>query len=509
MWFVVWLACSPAPVPDATFVRGAVVVSAAGEGREVGGGRSLVSVDWKPGDVKFGATAPERPECVALFSVPLGDVTAAIAAGAEPPDTALAFSPDGSRVAIGAYTGEVVIADGFTGAVIARRVLPEALAKRVAWSPDGAVLYVGDQSPDARLYALDGATLADRWVVALAEDVGHSPAPAGDDVYGVYQLPGVFGLVVAPDGDVLAVAVHGWNDPALGYRNASRVYRFAPDGARRAAWPADGVADATLMTLAWDGPGGALAVPVGRSAAGPAPVDLPVGGVLVLDAATLVPRATFALEPLRPWFDRVFVWDALGVSVARDRVVAGTGDGRVRAWRLADGSVAADLAPGVPVDAGGVPLAASVGFAAIVGDEVLALTSGTSIPFGAADPALRPPRAHPGENTIGAWSTEGEVRWTFQGPERLAGLAVSPDGSALVAGAGLREADERTDLFGALVFRLGGVGSGAERLVTTCPTEGPVFFRMAVADDGRIAVAEHPLKHGDVVTGTYRVTVLR
>lgn len=509
MWLALWLACSPAPVPDVTFVRGGVLVPGASGGRAVGGGRSLVDVAWKPGDVQSGAVAPERPECVALFSVALGDVSAAIAAGAEPPDTAIAFSPDGARVAIGAYTGEVVVADGFTGAVLARRSLPEALAKRVAWSPDGAVLYVGEQSPDARLYALDAATLADRWVAVLADDVGHSPAPAGDDVYGVYQLPGVFGLAVTPDGDVLAVAVHGWNDAALGYRNASRVYRFGPDGARKAAWPAAGVADATLMTLAWDREGGALAVPVGRSAAGPAPADLPVGGVVVLDAATLAPRATFALEPLGPWFDRVFIWDALGVSVAADRVVVGTGDGRVRAWRLSDGVVAADLAPGVPIDAGGVPLAASVGFAALVGDEILALTSGTSIPFGAADPALRPPRAHPGENTIGAWSRDGAPRWTFHGPERLAGLAISPDRGTLVAGAGLRDVDVRTDLFGALVFRLGGAGAGAERLVTTCPTEGPVFFRMAVADDGRIAVAEHPWRRGDVVTGQYRVTVLR
>ena len=211
---------------------------------------------------------------------------------------------------------------------------------------------------------------------------------------------------------------------------------------------------------------------------------------------------------MAPWFDQVFVWDALGVSVERDRVVVGTGDGRVRTWGL-DGTVAAELSPGVPIDAGGVPLAASVGFAALVGDDVIALTSGTSIPYGAADPALRPPRAHPGENTIWAWDRAGQARWTFHGPERLAGLGVSPDGSTLIAGAGLRDADVRTDLFGALVFRLSGEGTGADRLVTTCPTEGPVFFRMAVADDGRIAVAEHPWRQGAVVTGAYRVTVLR
>ena len=156
MWIALLLACTAAPPPDVTFVRDGVLVPGAGEGRVVGGGRTLVPTAWKPGESQFGAVAPLRPECVGLFSVQLGDVSASIAAGAEPPDTAIAFSPDGQRVAIGAFTGEVVIADGFTGEVLARRVLPEALAKRVAWSADGSVLYVGEQSPNAALHAMEG-----------------------------------------------------------------------------------------------------------------------------------------------------------------------------------------------------------------------------------------------------------------------------------------------------------------------------------------------------------------
>lgn len=513
MLLLLALSCGGTPVSvEPVFVRGGLIAAAGSGGRPVGGARELIERAWKPGDhviLPTGAgDAPARAECVALFHVPLGDVSRQIASGGEAPDTALAFSPDGSRLAIGAYTGEIVVVDGWTGQEIARRTLPEALVKRVAWARDGATLYVGEQSPDALIHALDPATLADRWTKRLADDVGASPAPRGDDLYGVYQLPGVFELDVAPDGWLIATAVHGWTDGDGRHRNASRIYALAPDGTTRAAYPADGPADATLLDARYDPDGPLIAVHVGRSADGDPPPEPPIGAVLTLDGATLLPRSRYAVDPLKPWFDRVFAWDAVDVSAEDDLVVSGLGDGRLFAWHL-DGRPRAALEPGVPIDANGVPIAASVGFAAIADGSILAETSGTTIPYGAADPSLRPPRAHPNENALWAWSADGDLRWTWHGPWRLQGMTTSDDGRTLVVGAGVRESDARTDLFGALVFRLDGDGTGEERLAAICPTAGPVFFRQAVAPDGRIAVAEHPWRDGTAVAGTYQVTVVR
>jgi hypothetical protein len=80
-----------------------------------------------------------------------------------------------------------------------------------------------------------------------------------------------------------------------------------------------------------------------------------------------------------------------------------------------------------------------------------------------------------------------------------------------VVGGGARTTDTRRDLFGAVVFRLDGEGSGPERIEVSCPTENPVFFTHDVLDDGRIAVSEVPYRDesGDRVLGDYRVTVLR
>ena len=87
----------------------------------------------------------------------------------------------------------------------------------------------------------------------------------------------------------------------------------------------------------------------------------------------------------------------------------------------------------------------------------------------------------------------------------LAGLAVSPDGDEVAVGMGVREGDDRRDRFGAVVFRVDGDGEPT----AFCATEGPAYHRLAVAADGRVAVAEIPWLSGDVVEGAYRVTVLR
>ena len=181
------VACStstPAPAPTLHFVRSGLLVDGAYTARV-----------WTPGESvtigKITAIAPRLAECVEVARVDLGEVSRMTVAGAPAPDTDLAFSPDGALLAVGSFLGEVVVLDVATGGVKARRTLGEAMVRRVAWAPDGKTLYAGEQSPDASLRALDSATLEDRWRLDLAERVGRSTLPAGEDLYGIYSLPGV------------------------------------------------------------------------------------------------------------------------------------------------------------------------------------------------------------------------------------------------------------------------------------------------------------------------------
>ncbi len=510
------LSCaSPEPPVEGelVFVRDGVLAPGA-SGQDVGGGRVLVERAWSPGEsvslAGLTATAPARAECVTLFSQDLGDVARLVAMGGAAPDTALAWSPDATRLAVGSYRGDVLVLDGWTGEVIARRHLAETMVKTVAWSPDGAVLYATEQSPDASLRALDPDHLEDRWVRHLSEEVETSPAPDGEDLYGVYTLPAAVGLDVLPGGDLLVVAAHGWNTADGQRLNRSRVLRLAPDGSTRQAWPEE-VADAVFRAAHVDVEGGLAAMPIGRTASGPPP-DLPIDGLVVLDLETLEPVVALEEEPLAPWFTRSFLFEAVGISRQAGRLLMGFGDGRVQLRDL-DGAVVRQVDVGTPVLAGEVPIVASVGFGFVAEDGVAFSTSGTNIPWGAAAPELRPPMAHPRENTLWVHDLAGEPQWAWSGEQRIAGVSRGPAGHQWVLGAGERQTDTRQDLFGALIFDGADPGDGRggpERLRAICSTEGPVFFRQALTADGRVAVAEYPHQRPDgALSGAYRVTVLR
>lgn len=485
------LACTPAPTGEVLFLRDAV--------RRADG--TLEARAWSPGETVDGAVAPKVPDCAPLFHVELEDRAQEAALGVPAPGAAMAFSPDGGTLAIGSVGGAVILVDGTTGRELRRRTLPEAAVKRVAWSADGATLYVGEQSPDASFRALDAATLTDRWSVRLADDIERTVLPPKDDIYGLYSLPAVFSVRPLPDGSVLVAGAHGWASADGQRKNRSRLYRFGAGGERLAAWPPDGAVDGVMLNPAVDGD--LTVIGLSRSADGPPPPGLPIGGVLALETGTLAVRWTQSFPTLEPHFHEVFLWDAL--DVGPHHVFLGLGDGRAFVLDRADGKVATALTPGVPVLAQGVPIAAGVGFSTLAGETAYFLTTATNIPWGSADPATRPPAPHPAQYTIHALDLPGTAAWSRQVEQSVQGVAMAPDGRALLVGAGDRSTDERTDLFGALLLdpRDGGV-------ITTCPTEGPVDFRMTWAPDAhRFAVAEAPFKVGAEVRGAYRVTVFR
>lgn len=496
--------CGPSQVEgELAFLRGAVLAPG-GEGRAVGAG-VLVEQAWTPGqEVTLGGvtdTAPAAPECAALFSVDLGDVSSLVAMGGEAPNTALAWAPDGSKLAVGTHRGEVLVLDGWTGAVLGRRRLAETMAKAVAWAPDGGTLYAAEQSPDAYVHALEVPSLESRWLFRLADELESSPPPPATDVYGVYTLPAAWSVVVLDGGDLLVAGTHSWRVDDV-HRNRARLWRLGPDGAVKDAWPEDGPADATLLFPRVDEEADRVAIAVGRSAAGDPPEGLAIGGLQVLRLSDLTVQSGLMTPPLEPLFTSAAPWEA--VDVEGDRVLAGYSDGRARVFTL-DGAgaeaSALTLELGTPFLAGEVPLSAPVSWGLLTDDAVVTVTSDTNIPWGAQTTVSRPPSPHPGANRLTVHGLDGTLRFAWSGEHVLYGLTEAP-GDRLLVGAGERSSDDRRDLFGVLVFR-------GDALEVTCPTDSPVFFRHA-AHGERIAVSEVPWTADDgSVLGSYRVTVLR
>ncbi len=514
-----WLAlvgCGPAPevTPSGgalVFLRGAVLAPAGADGGHATPAGVVVSRAWSAGEaVTVGGAlgvAPAQPECVPLFSVPLGDVSRLVSMGGADPDTVLAFSPDGSALAIGTYLGEVVVVDGWTGAVRARRALSEAMVKTLAWSSDGRWLFAGEQSPDASVLRLDPATLDGASLVRMADHVGAGTPPAGDDLYGVYTLPAVTGLEPLPDGDVIVVAAHAWTDGAGVRRNASKVVRVRPDGAVAAQFPASGAASASFLRPVVDPGGAAIAFGVWRSAEGSPTADEAAIALVLRPDLTLWRR--LEIEPLSPHFQRASVWEALAVRAAEGRVFAGLADGRAAWLSLETGGVTSVMGPATPIQLGEVAIHATIGAGVVVGGAGVVVTSRTQIPWGSAAPEVRPPSLHPNENAVIGYDHAGVEQFRMTGPWELAGATALPDGSALVVSAGARASDQRTDAFGAVIVPLDPPYDFVDRTVV-CRTEGPAYFRHAVTADGRVAVTELPYKGADgSIHASYRATVVR
>ena len=522
MFWLLAIGCStpPEPTGELVFVRNGILApEGATVGRTVGNERRLVERPWTAGEAVsiagINATAPVRPECVPLFHVPLTDVSLLTVTGGVAPNSSVAFSPDGARLAIGSHQGDLVVVDGWTGEERARTRLPEALTKRVAWSPDGKTLYAGEQSPDATLHAFDAETLSLRWSFRAAEHVGSSPLPEGEDRYAIYNLPGIYSLLVMDNGDVVAVAVHGWNDDDGARLNLSQVFRLSPDGTVRGQWPAQAESILLMHSVLKTRRDGTplLLTSLGRSAVGPAPADLPTSGVGLVNLDTMALESTAPVTPLGPWFKGVSMWHAIDWNPDHG-LMMGLGDGRiVRTDASAPHTERTTIQTGTPIMAGEVPISASVGFGHFAHDGLLYTTSDTNIPWGAAVPELRPPSIHPGANGLWMSAPDGTPQWSWQGDIRVQGLSLSPDRQTGIIGAGHR-ADSVTPLtYGAVVFDLSTPGdgrTGTERRLATCATANPVYFNHQILDDGRIAVVEFPTSDGQGgVRGSYRATVLR
>ncbi len=452
-----------------------------------------------------------------LWDYPLGDVSFQVRAG-HTPDSFVRFSPDGRYLALGTFSGRLLLFQSSTGRILWEKKIPEAMVKRVAFSPQAKILYYGEQGPEGAVCAVKVSSGKTLWCFSTARDLLRGEPPAPGDVYGIYQLPGIYRLRVLPGGDLLVLGVHSWFDRRVrAWRRLSRLYRLSPEGRVRWAYPASGPAPVTIIYADSDPTGDRVALvsllpseyPEDLRFPGPPPQSF-----VALSGETGRETFRYLLRPLRPYFDRVSAWESVAVSPDGRFAALGTGDGRLFLFDLTVPKLSRILSLATPILFGNFPVSATLGYGLFGPRGILYILSGEStLPYGLPLSVDRPAGPHPAARTLFALDPEtGHILWRFTSPVRLQGLAVDTRGQTLaVSAAAFRRENLRVRQFGVLVFDLRGRGGGLSRLSGYFPTEGTCFFHLAVSPDGSlIAAVETPWRDElGRLFGKHRLLVLR
>lgn len=445
------------------------------------------------------------------------------------PDTALAFAPGGRALAIGAASGEFRVVpigrEGIPKYAPVERSIPEGLIKDLAFTPDGAMLVAGEQSPDGFVYGFDAATGKERWKFRLADELGNERSQQRN-VTTFYSMPGAYRVVALSGGDVLTLGLHSWVEVVERVetkRSRSRIYRLdAKTGAVKWRWPADKPLERNITWLAADAAGARVACVVSVPSAGSQGADKATLDVVVLEGNTGAETGQLQIPALEKYFDSTSSWQSLTLSRDGSAGILGASDGRIFAFDLDAQGVPTKRWTeelGTPVQSGGTNYHCNIGWAALTTESAV-FTVGRNWPkFGTAAPSGYAPDIHPEALSIHAFSMKpgtpkAERLWRYDAPGDPQGLWLSPDGRWL-AFAYKKEAS--TDAAGQPqppdygVCMLDLARPGREKLVYKFATEGPLFFRGVFSDDGRyLALAEGPRPGEDKLsaTRTYRVLIL-
>jgi len=465
---------------------------------------------------------------VAAAPMELGDATPLAAVGMQP-ETAVAISRNGRRLAVGTHFGEIRLYEigqsprGPRVTLRWRRRMAECLIKQVAFSPDGRWLYYAEQGVDGFLYgaSLQAETVGgeEEWRYRLANDLQPGPAPAQDDPFGLFQTPGWYGLSVLDNGDLVALGVHAWGDyrDTSTMRRRSRIYRFASGGEIRWAFPASAAAPVSLVDMAVD-PAGRHVVALVSVAGDQSPEErwLKPGCVVALDGATGKRLGDCQLEPLRPYYPHVMFWQSLSISADGHAAAVGLDDGRGALVDLPSLKSPRYVRLGDPIRLGGVAVSARVTSSHFVSGKVALFQTGPSNIAAAesASRAVAPPGPHPFARYLHAVAADsGQVVWRYRNGFELKGFAASGDGRWLLCPC-LREAsdEEGVPIGGAVLYHQNTTGPGRPPdVVGFYSLAGVPYHRAAMAKNAAAAaVIETPFRHAESgrTVGGYRLHVL-
>lgn len=454
-----------------------------------------------------GGLAPVRPEPVVVGRITLEEVHAGSVISGGEPDAALAFSADGTLLALGTFGGYLRLFEAHSGKCVFEKRFPGAVIKRVAVSTDNTRVYAGEMSYDGFVSAFEIGSGRMLWRFRLADELETSRPARADDYFALYSYPQAFCMRVVGD-DLLVAGCHSWREEDKP-RHLCRMYRFdGRTGRVLWRWPADAP---VKRNISWFDVGGGKVLLGAYQWEKPAPDDaFPQAAVCLLDVSSgrLLDRHVF--ESLTPYFDTVPMWYGLALDGA-GHAAAGLMDGRAVLFNVADRlEPVRQIGLATPVEVTGVPIYAGVGWAAGSGKNLYLLTGGRLVAPSASSRGESVRADHFNSNMLFAFNgASGKLLWQWKLTTAAQGVAAGRDVVAVSTQQSC-SSDDPMD-YGLTVFDASLPGAPVEKLLFRYHTAGPIVA-LAVSPDGKtIAAVEAAVRlpDGMTVVGKYRLHILR
>lgn len=407
----------------------------------------------------------------------------------------LLFSPSGRLLALGTQQGHVRVMDVAAGRTVFERRVAEGWAKAAAFSPDERLLFIGEQTREGTIRAVEVVSGREAWRHDMSRELGGGgPWDPGSELAWV-EFPGPYRMAAAPGGDLLVAGLHNWHpDPKAPVRQLSHLYRFdGRTGALRWKWPAKAPAPLSLTWFGHD-EGARVAVGVLGTAREWRPgLEMPPG-LYAVDLESGRELWRYAFEPLPP-FRSVSTWRSVAVRPDGGAVSASTGDGRL--YILEKGRARWIEARGGPVLTGGFPVVAETGLLGATRELAIFSLGGGYIPLQAAPTGASTDQPHPNSNTLLFFGWDGRLRYRWAAPNRPNGLALSAEGRWLAVPLSQSRAFRREDVNALVLFDT--AAPDGRLYAGEYHTEGPIpYDQAAISPDGSlIALVEAPAAIAD------------
>ena len=450
-----------------------------------------------------------------IRKIKLEDVSFYVKGGSQP-DVETRFSPDGKYIAIGTFLGQLKIVNIYTGKVLLDKKIAEGMVKHIDFSPDGSIIYFGEQSYDGFVTALQIKTGKILWQYRLADDLKTSSPPTKDNLWGIYSLPGCYRLKVLEGGDVLVLGIHSWGSMRNinGMTRWSRVYRFTKEGKLKWVFPKAGPMAMTLVYLDSDQKGRRVAILSGSPGENtPKNYRWQKGSLYVLNGndGSLVGAHLFT--PLKPYFKDVGFWQSVSVNSKGTLASVGMRDGRTFIFDLDLVKPKKIFRFGAPILISNVPVSAMATYTHIANNGSIYFQTGNSnIPnANTMQEVITPPGPHPNANMISVVDEKGKIKWRYKSGHIYENFWSSKDGRWILTIV-KKKTEGLNREFGALLFDTHRSGGGSSKRVYYYPVEGLSFFQADIARDGSaIAVVEIPYQNPETgkLVGTYQVHIVR